>query len=60
MHSSIKEEFVSRLTDIRNYVVADVQLTNGREIEFKSATTKVEKEESATKDEEEKDAEEST
>ena len=35
MHSSIKEEFVARLTNIRNYVVADVQLTNGREIEFK-------------------------
>jgi hypothetical protein len=37
MHSSIKEEFVARLTNIRNYVVADVQLTNGREIEFNQA-----------------------
>jgi len=29
MHSKIKEQFISRLGQIRNLVVADVQLTNG-------------------------------
>ena len=62
MHTDIKETFVARLTEIRNYVVADVQLTNGREIEFKSATEKVEKEQDQSGGEggeEEKEEEES-
>jgi hypothetical protein len=57
MHSSIKEKFVSRLTNIRNYVVADVQLTNGRVIEFNQAA-KSEPQEAEKKDKASVEAEE--
>ena len=57
MHSDIKQAFIERLTDIRNYVVADVQLTNGREIEFKTKPDKKEEEDAPSNAEEQKDVE---
>lgn len=35
MHGKIKQQFIDRLGQIRNQVVADVQLTNGQEIQYK-------------------------
>ena len=52
MHSDIKQAFIERLTDIRNFVVADVQLTNGREIEFKPKPDKKEQEDALSTAEE--------
>ena len=48
MQNEIKEAFVSRLTQIRNFVVADVQLTNGRQIEFKTEEEQKEREPEGT------------
>jgi len=36
MNTKVKSLFVDRLKQIRNFVVADVQLTNGKELIFKS------------------------
>lgn len=45
MKSAVKEQFVERLEKIRNYVVADIQITNGKEIKFEEKPEPKEEEE---------------
>ena len=62
MKSDIREQFMRRLTKIRNLVVADVALTNGLEIEnvqktIAKAGEQAEKEEAKAKERERLDQE---